>query len=128
MKVVDKYELAKHSNGTPFYELNRYGYIVGGLHILDGSQYMSIYNGKPVFNGVTHIEPDFDLDNGCREPFEEGSVPLEMELFNVDDDSNDYCDLDRFLVLSKKDFKVIVDYLKDCYNKLEDQLENGYPK
>ena len=121
MKVVDKYKLAKHSNGTPFYKLDLYGNIRGGLHVLDGTQWLSVWDdGNPFFVGVTHIEPDFNLDNGCREAFEEDSVPVEFELFNIDDDSNDYTDDDRFLVLSKEDFKVIVDYLKDCYNKLED--------
>ena len=119
MKVVDKYTLAKCSNGTPFYRLDKWGNINSGLRILDGSQWLSIYDGKPMFNGVTHIKPDFDLGNGCVESFDENNVPDKLELFNVDDDSNDYNDADRFLVLNKDELKVIIDYLQECYDSLE---------
>ena len=120
MKIVDKYGLAKESNGTPFYYVDKYGNIDSPLKILDGSQRTpSWYDGKPFFNGVTYLEPDWDLGNGCTEDFVEGHLPDKMELFNVDDCSNDYNDGAKFLVLNKEELKVIIDYLQDCYNALQ---------
>ena len=120
MKIVDKYGLAQEGNGTPFYNIDKYGNISSPLKILDGPQWISSWNdNKPFFNGVTYLKPDWDLGNGCTEDFVEGHLPDKMELFNVDDDSNDYSDEDKFLVLDKAELKVIIDYLKECYDTLQ---------
>ena len=120
MKIVDKYGLAQEKNGTPFYNVDKYGSIYSPLKILDGSQFTpSWHDNKPFFNGVTYLEPDCDLDNGCSGGFTEDHLPDKMKLFNVDDDSNNYGDDDKFLILDKDELKVIIDYLSQCYDTLQ---------
>ena len=122
MKIVDKYELAKEPCGTPFYCLDEYGNIgkgcEQGLLILESKTFYSLDN-KPMFNGVTYLQPDFLEDNSI-EGFKEGHLPKNFELECVDTDSNDFEDDDRFLVLDKHELKHIIDYLFNCYRKLGD--------
>ena len=41
-----------------------------------------------------------------------------FELYEDDDDSNNYGDDDRFLILNKTEFKIILDELQNYYNLL----------
>ena len=85
--------------------------IKSGPKILRSHTFYSSYDGKPMFNGVQHLEPNSFLFTG-----KDIKVGLELPLtpvdnddsedpnwFAVDDDSNDYEDDDMFLVLSKEE-------------------------
>jgi len=121
MKIVDKYELATMPFGTPFYRLDEYGNVgcgcEQGLCILLGNHFID-HNGKPFFNGVCYLEPDYDDEMYGH--FVEGNLPKKFDLFSVDTDSNDFDDNDKFLVLEPNELKFIIDYLQECYNNIKD--------
>ena len=139
MKIVDKYELAKCSYGTPFYLLKdiearkltdegewqtifpiQYE-INSGLQILTSRTFYTS-NGEPMFNGVCPVQPDnlFLEAEGYGDFTEDNVTKIKFELFEIDDDSNNYDDEDRFLVLNKNEFKLLLDQLTEYYNKLVD--------
>lgn len=123
MKVVDKYELAKCPYGTPFYHLdccdddNEYFQITEGLKILTSHTSYTYTDDKPFFNGVCPLEPDIYDNYTCSSLFTKRLAEyVKFELFETDDDSNNYDDEDRFLVLDKKEFKTLLDELQNYYN------------
>ena len=116
MKVVDKFELAIQPNGTPFYELDKYGAINSGLLIMDGS-HSKWEDGKVHFNGVTYIEPDNDHNNGYNESFLD-ILPDSFELTNIDTADCDYDNDAKFLVLEASEFRLLLDTLEDYYKQL----------
>lgn len=125
MKVVDKYELAKCPYGTPFYHLdccgtnNDYFQITEGLEILTSNTLYSHTGNKPMFNGVCPLQPDIYDENNCCGVFTEDMVEkASFELYEDDDDSNNYDDEDRFLVLDKSEFKSLLDELQNYYNMM----------
>ena len=126
MKIVDKYELAKCSYGTPFYKLSRVSSkefeIDGGVQILTSNTFYSHFDNKPMFNGICELIPDlYDEKTGYFEFLTEDRVKtMRFELFEIDDSSADYFDEDRFLILSKNEFKILLDELTEYYNKLVD--------
>lgn len=136
MRIVDKYELAKCPNGTPFYKLNiikneeedfeNGGFCEEALMILDGFRYMND-DGKEMFNGVTYLQTDNKNDNEWGGSyFKSDNLPKEIALVNIDTDSNDYNDEDRFLVLSSKEFSEIIKTLSNYCDVLEvhENIEN----
>ena len=119
MKIVDKYGLAKCSYGTPFYNLdecgNGYFQVREGLKILTSNTLYTSTGNKPFFNGVCPLEPDIYEEENCCGIFTEDMVEkAKFELYETDDDSNNYDNEDRFLILDKKEFKIILDELQ-CY-------------
>ena len=123
MKIVDKYDLAKCSYGTPFYNLdecgNGYFQVREGLKILTSNTLYSHTGNKPMFNGVCPLEPDiYDEENCCGLFTKEMAENVKFELFETDDDSNNYDDEDRFLILDKKEFKIILDELQNYYDMM----------
>ena len=123
MKIVDKYDLAKCSYGTPFYNLdecgNGYFQVREGLKILTSNALYSHTGNKPMFNGVCPLEPDiYDEENCCGLFTKEMAENVKFELFETDDDSNNYDDEDRFLILDKKEFKIILDELQSYYDMM----------
>lgn len=124
MRIVDKYELAKCPNGTPFYKLNIIkneeenfedgGFCEQALMILDGFRWINDDDGKEMFNGVTYLEINNKNDE-CfgGSYFKSDNLPKEISLVNIDTDSNDYNDEDRFLVLSSKEFSEIIKTLSN---------------
>lgn len=136
MRIVDKYELAKCPNGTPFYKLNIIkneeenfedsGFCEETLMILDGLRWTDD-DGKEMFNGVTYLQTDNKNDNEwCGSYFKSDNLPKEISLVNIDTDSNDYNDEDRFLVLSSKEFSEIIKTLSNYCDLLEvyENIEN----
>ena len=139
MKIVDKYELARCPYGTPFYvlkdiqareltddgkwqKLSPIQYeIDSGLQILTSKTLYTRY-GEPMFNGVCPLQPDsLFLEAEGYGYFTENNIgTTRFELYETDDDSNNYDDEDRFLVLDKKEFKVLLEELTEYYNKLVD--------
>ena len=75
-----------------------------------------------MFNGVCPIQPDnLFLESDGYGYFTEDNVnSIEFELYETDDDSNNYDDEDRFLVLNKSEFKLLLDELTEYYKKLVD--------
>lgn len=127
MKIIDKYELAKCSYGTPFYHLDccdskgEYFQINEGIQILTSNISLITSNGEVYFNGVCPLQPDLYDNYNCSGVFTEDLVQKsEFELFETDDDSNSYDDEDRFLILNKSEFKVILDELQNYYNMMKD--------
>ena len=139
MKIVDKYELARCPYGTPFYNLqdshalkvDKNGnwntvtpieyYIEGGLKILTSNTFYSDYDNSPMFVGACNITPDFSDYLGCSFLINEDNIKnIKFSLFEFDDCSADYNDDDRFLVLDKNEFKLLLDELTEYYNKLVD--------
>ena len=129
MKVVDKHELAKMPNGTPFYALDEYGNIGNcgdnGLMILDSIRTIEdTFDDERGFNGVVYLEPafnNFDIVLGIEfteSQFTEDQLPDKFELFASDTASADFTDDDRFLVLDKEELGIIIDFLKKCYEKI----------
>ena len=123
MRLVDKYELAKCSYGTPFYNLdccgndNEYFQITEGLKILTSNNLYSHTGNKPMFNGVCPLKPDIYDESNCCGIFTEDIVEkASFQLYEDDDDSNNYDYEDRFLVLDKKEFKILLDELQNYYN------------
>lgn len=136
MRIVDKYELAKLPNGTFFYNLRvskynnddieeddtQYDVFDECLHILDGSRVDFIYKDKLFFNGVTDVKPDLDNEDcsNCGFIIEQDLEWLnkrDFDLFNIDTDSNDYNDEDKFLVLERKDVKKLLEILQSYFNE-----------
>ena len=136
MKIVDKYGLALCSYGTPFYRLRdckAYKRIDGkdipiipkeydidsGLQILTSFTFRGMWDNKPMFNGVCPVEPDEWTVEG--EGFTEENIKdKKLEFYETDEDSNDYDDDDRFLVLNKKEFKELLNLLTHYYNRMEE--------
>ena len=123
MKIVDKYGLAKCSYGTPFYNLyecsNGYFQVREGLKILTSHTSYTYTDNKSFFNGVCPLEPDiYDEENYGGIFTKEMAEKAKFELYEDDDDSNNYDDEDRFLILSKEEFKIILDELQNYYNLL----------
>ena len=123
MRLVDKYELAKCSYGTPFYELNHCGdgyfELKDGLNILTSTTFYDLER-KPLFNGVCPLLPDiYDEDDLCSIFTKELADSTKFELYEVDTDSNDFSDTDRFIVLDKKEFKILLDELQNYYNMMK---------
>ena len=107
MKIVDKYGLAEQPYGTVFYNIDKWGNIVAGPKVLISHSWVSSFDGKPMFNGVLYLEP-----SDMHELSTDLKIGTEVNLsqlgdddmwFAVDEDSNDYDDSDRFLVLSKEE-------------------------
>lgn len=126
MRLVDKYELAKCPYGTPFYYLSlcadgffKYYQIESGLQILTSNTLYSHTGNKPMFNGVCSLQPDIYDEINCCGVFTEDMVEkASFELYEDDDDSNNYDDEDRFLVLDKSEFKILLDELQNYYNQI----------
>lgn len=137
MKIVDKYELAECPAGTPFFVLNNQYYKNGEDYYIDGgsiAEPMRIKIGdtfyslddKPMFNGVAYLEiNNYDKD-GCDQDFTKDTLPKKVELFAVDEDSNDFDDNNRFLVLDSKEFRDVLDDLEEYYLMLKknEEMEN----
>ena len=126
-EIVDKYELAKCSYGTPFYHLDicdnksEYFQITEGLKILTSNNSLVFENGRLYFNGVCPLEPDLYDSYNCSGIFTKDIIEkAKFELFETDDDSNNHDDEDRFLILNKSEFKVILDELQNYYDMMED--------
>ena len=79
MKIVDKYELAKCSYGTPFYHLDCCG---------NDNEYFQITEGLKILTSNTH----YTL----------------------------YDDEDRFLILDKSEFKILLDDLQNYYSMMKE--------
>ena len=125
MKIVDKYGLAKCSYGTPFYHLDicgandEYFQITEGIKILTSNTHYILNNGEAYFNGVCPLEPDLYDSYNCSGVFTKDMVEkTKFELFETDDDSNNYDDEDRFLILDKNEFKIILDELQGYYDMM----------
>ena len=89
-----------------------------GLNILTSTTFYSL-ESKPFFNGVCPLLPDiYDEENLCSVFTKELVDSTEFELYEVDTDSNDFSDTDRFIVLDKKEFKIILDELQDYYDMM----------
>lgn len=104
MRIVDKYGLAKEPYGTIFYCLDKYGHLGSELKVLISRTFYSSDN-KPMFNGVLYLAPDIIDDSGnssCDDLTVGRTIPFDS-LLSIDEDSNDYDDCDRFLVLEKEE-------------------------
>lgn len=117
MKIVDKHALALMPEGTAFYRLDKWGNIGEGCEqglLIKSSGTFYSFDNEPMFNGVIYLQPD--TPEGCGFDFpKDTEVPYDFELFDVDTDSNDFDDDDRFLVLEPKELKKIADFLQECY-------------
>lgn len=139
MKIVNKYKLAECPAGTPFFVLNNKYWKSGGSKtyyseggIIDGSSMMiktggAFYSGidnKPMFKGVTYIEPENYSRKGDYQEFAADTLPKKIELVTADVDSSDFDDNNRFLVLDSKDFRGVLDELEAYYLLLKENEKN----
>lgn len=136
MKIVDKYGLAECEPGTPFFVLNnRYwksgkecfsegGTIDDAMRIKISDCFYSL-DGKPMFNGVARLEIDNYDSEGQAQDFTDDTFPEKIELVTVDEDSNDYDDNNRFLILSASEFRDILDELEVYYLQLKETEHRG---
>ena len=118
MKIVNKYELATMPFGTPYYQLDKWGNIVGeGLYIHSGHNWMCPFDNTPMFVGGISLLPESKEE--CYGQFNEGELPDNFELIDNGCGSTDYGDNDRFLVLDAKELKIIIEFLTECYNNIK---------
>ena len=128
MKIVDKYGLAKCSYGTPFYHLDicgandEYFQITEGVKILTSNTHCILNNGEAYFNGVCPLEPDLSDSYNCSGVFTKEIVEkAKFELYEDDDDSNNYDDDGRLKIMYNeklltilKNFDPEYDFCVDC--------------
>ena len=125
MKIVNKYELAKQPYGTPFYYLEAVDdaeqlfQIKDGLQILTSNSKLFFIDGTQYFNGVCPLLPDYCEDGlGGLFPIDKISH-IKFELYEDDTDNNCFDDCDKFLILSKEEFRIFIDTLENFYKGLE---------
>ena len=129
MKIVDKYELAKYSYGTPFYQLKdvhngQLFEIEAGLQILTSSSNLLLRDGTRYFNGVCPLKPDYGDDViGGLFPID-GVDKIKFELYEDDTDSTCFDDCDRFLVLTKEELRIFIDELENFYKMCDNIKED----
>lgn len=139
MRIVDKYELAECPKFTPFYKLKNQeikdgvkyykdgGALLSPLMVLDTFKWVS-NNGKSMFTGVTYLEIDnWDEENNKKLDFTQETLPQTIDFVNIDTNSNDYTNEDKFLVLNSKEFQQMIEILqKYCYAlEIYEKIENN---
>lgn len=95
------------------------------MRIKIGDAFYSLDN-KPMFNGVARLEIDNYDNKGRYQDFAANTLPSKIELVTIDDDSNDYDDNARFLILNSTEFRAVIDDLEEYYLLLKknEQLED----